>query len=80
MKIARTLMETVVSAEYLPKSPPELDAYLAWAWVEKNEDLAYLKENVKYFLPQPTKIRIWLDLGPVQSPDGRRLRKRRCLP
>jgi hypothetical protein len=55
MKIARTLMETVINAEYLRQSPAELDAYLGWAWVEKNKDLAYLKENLKYLLPQLTK-------------------------
>ena len=55
MKIARTLMETVINAEYLRQSPAELDAYLGWAWVEKKKDLDYLKENLKYLLPQLTK-------------------------
>jgi hypothetical protein len=55
MKIARTLMETVINAEYLRQSPGELDAYLGWAWVEKNKDLAYMKENLKHLLPQLTQ-------------------------
>jgi hypothetical protein len=55
MKIARTLMETVINAEYLRQSPAELDVYLGWAWVEKKKDLDYLKENLQYLLPKLTK-------------------------
>jgi len=55
MKIARTLMETVVNAEYLRQTPAELDAYLGWAWIEKNKDLTFLKENLAHLLPQLTR-------------------------
>lgn len=55
MKIARTLMETVVNAEYLRQTPTELDAYLGWAWIEKNKDLRYLRENLPHLLPQLTQ-------------------------
>ena len=52
MKIARTLMETVINAEYLRQSPDELDAYLKWSWVEKKKDLKYVQDNLSYLLPE----------------------------
>jgi hypothetical protein len=55
MKIARTLMETVVNAEYIRQTPAELDAYLGWAWIEKYKDLTYLREHLPYLLPQLTQ-------------------------
>jgi hypothetical protein len=58
IKIARTLMETVVNAEYLRLNPAELDAYLGWAWVEKMKDLTYMRENLKYLLPQFTEAEL----------------------
>ena len=52
MKISRTLMETVINAEYLRQSPDELDAYLKWSWVEKKKDLRYVQDNLPYLLPE----------------------------
>jgi hypothetical protein len=52
MKIARTLMETVVNAEYLRQRPNQLDSYLKWSWVEKKKDLDYVRENLPYLLPE----------------------------
>src|SRR5271154_189043 len=52
MKIARTLMETVINAEYLRQFPGELDAYVKWSWVEKRKDLKYVQDNLPYLLPQ----------------------------
>ena len=37
MKIVRTLMETVINAEYLRQYPNELDDYINWSWVEKEK-------------------------------------------
>ena len=55
MKIARTLMETVINAEYLRQFPAELDAYLAWSWVEKKRDLNYVHDNLPHLLPEITQ-------------------------
>jgi hypothetical protein len=52
MKISRTLMETVINAEYLRQCPNELDAYLKWSWVEKKKDLKYVQDNLPYLLPE----------------------------
>jgi hypothetical protein len=55
MKIARTLMETVVNADYLRQFPNELDAYLKWSWVEKKKDLNYVRANLPKLLPEITQ-------------------------
>lgn len=55
MKIARTLMETVINAEYLRQCPAELDAYLKWSWVEKKKDLNYVRDNLPELLPEITE-------------------------
>jgi Family of unknown function (DUF5677) len=52
MKIARTLMETAINAEYLRQFPAEIDEYLKWAWIEKKKDLLYVQTNLKYLLPE----------------------------
>jgi len=56
LKITRTLMETVVNAEYLRQTPTELDAYLKWSWVEKKKDLNYVRENLPHLLPVITQV------------------------
>jgi uncharacterized protein DUF5677 len=55
MKIARTLMETVINADYLRQYPAELDAYLNWSWVEKKKELEYVREHLPHLLPSITK-------------------------
>jgi hypothetical protein len=55
MKIARTLMETVVNADYLRQFPDELDAYLEWTWVEKKKDLNHVREHMPELLPRITQ-------------------------
>jgi hypothetical protein len=55
MKIARTLMETVINAEYLRQCPAELDAYLNWSWVEKKKELNYVRDNLPHLLPEITQ-------------------------
>ena len=52
MKVTRTLMETVINAEYLRRHPEELDTYLKWSWVEKKKDLTYVQDNLPYLLPE----------------------------
>src|SRR4029077_2758628 len=54
MKIARTLMETVINAEYLRQRPTELDSYLEWTWVEKKKELNYLRANLPHLLSEST--------------------------
>lgn len=51
MKICRTLMETVVNADYLRQWPAELDAYLNWSWVEKKKELEYVRQHLPHLLP-----------------------------
>jgi hypothetical protein len=55
MKIARTLMETVINAEYLRQCPAELEAYLNWSWVEKKKELNYVRDNLPQLLPEITQ-------------------------
>jgi hypothetical protein len=55
MKIARTLMETVVNADYLRQFPNELDAYLEWTWVEKKKDLNHVRAHLPELLPRITQ-------------------------
>lgn len=46
MKIARTVLETTINAEYLRLFPDECDDYLDWHWVEQYKLLAYMRENM----------------------------------
>jgi hypothetical protein len=46
MKIARTLLETAINAEYLRLFPDECDDYLDWLWVERYKRLIYIRENM----------------------------------
>jgi hypothetical protein len=55
MKIARTLMETVINAEYLRQFPAELDEYLKWSWIEKRKELQYVRDNLPHLLPEITQ-------------------------
>lgn len=55
MKIARTLMETVINAEYLRQFPAELDEYLRWSWIEKRKELQYVRDNLPHLLPEITR-------------------------
>ena len=70
-------METVVNADYLRQTPAELDAYLGWAWVEKQKDLNFLKEKLAYLLPELSKENVesveneFLKVRPLfEKPDG----------
>lgn len=51
MKIARTVMETAINAEYLRKFPSEFDNYVDWYLVEKYKELSYVKEHMPNLLP-----------------------------
>jgi hypothetical protein len=51
MKIARTVMETAINAEYIRRFPAECDDYLNWHWVEQYKLLAYVREHSKELLP-----------------------------
>ncbi len=44
MKIARTVMETAINAEYLRRFPGECELYLNWHWVEQHKLLTYVRE------------------------------------
>jgi hypothetical protein len=52
MKIARTVMETAINAEYLRLFPTECDLYLNWHWVEQYKLLTYVHEHDLQLLPQ----------------------------
>lgn len=51
MKIARTVMETAINAEYLRRFPAECDLYLNWHWVEQYKLLVYVREHAPELLP-----------------------------
>lgn len=51
MKIARTVMETAINAEYLRRFPAECDLYLNWHWVEQHKLLTYVREHAPELLP-----------------------------
>jgi len=51
MKIARTVMETAINAEYLRQFPSEFDNYVDWYFVEKYKELSYVKEHIPHLLP-----------------------------
>src|SRR5713226_7723695 len=55
MKIARTVMETAINAEYLRQVPTEFDSYMNWYWVEKYKDLTYVKAHMPELLPSITQ-------------------------
>jgi Family of unknown function (DUF5677) len=55
MKIARTVMETAVNAEYLRQFPTEFESYINWYWIEKNKDLTYAKQHLPHLLPSITQ-------------------------
>ncbi len=52
MKIARTVMETAINAEYLRRFPNECDLYLNWHWIEQFKLLAYVRQYSPELLPQ----------------------------
>lgn len=52
MKIARSLMETAVNAEYLRLNQNELDEFLQWSWVEKKKELNYIQGALPHLLPE----------------------------
>lgn len=58
MKIARTVMETAINAEYLRQFPAECDLYLKWHWVEQKKLLNYVRENAQELLPELTQDKI----------------------
>jgi hypothetical protein len=45
MKIARTVMETAINAEYLRLFPAECDFYLSWHWIEQHKLLVWIRQN-----------------------------------
>jgi hypothetical protein len=52
MKIARTVMEAAINAEYIRRFPAECDFYLNWHWIEQYRLLAYVREHAKELLPE----------------------------
>lgn len=46
MKIARTMLEAAINAEYLRLTPNEFDDYLEWHWVEQHKLLTFVRENL----------------------------------
>jgi uncharacterized protein DUF5677 len=52
MKIARTVMENAINAEYLRRFPAECDLYLKWNWVEQHKLLVYVRQYASELLPQ----------------------------
>jgi hypothetical protein len=52
MKIARTVLETAINAEYLRRFPTECDAYLNWHWIEQHKLLVYVQQYAPELLPQ----------------------------
>lgn len=51
MKIARTVMETAINAEYLRRFPAECELYLNWHWIEQYKLLTYVREHAPQLLP-----------------------------
>jgi len=51
MKIARTVMETAINAEYLRQFPSDVDNYVDWYLVEKYKEFSYVKEHIPHLLP-----------------------------
>ena len=46
MKVARTLLEGAINAEYLRMFPEESENYLEWHWVEQYKVLEYMREHM----------------------------------
>jgi hypothetical protein len=46
MKVARTLLESAINAEYLRMFPEECEDYLEWHWVEQHKMLEYMREHM----------------------------------
>jgi hypothetical protein len=51
MKIARTVMETAINAEYLRLFPVECELYLNWHWIEQHKLLIYVRQHAANLLP-----------------------------
>jgi hypothetical protein len=56
MKIARTILESSINAEYLRLFPDECDDYLEWHWVEQYKMLKYVRENMPERLSELSEI------------------------
>ena len=58
MKIARSMLESAINAEYLRRFPGECDDYFEWHWVEQHKLLTYMREHSPELLNQvsPEKI------------------------
>lgn len=56
MKIARTILESSINAEYLRLFPGECDDFLEWHWVEQYKMLKYVRENMPERLGELTDI------------------------
>lgn len=50
MKIARTVMESAINAEYLRQYPQECDLYLDWHYMEQYKSLVYIREHLPKLL------------------------------
>ena len=46
MKVARTLLESAINAEYLRMFSEECDNYLEWHWVEQYKMLEYMRQHM----------------------------------
>jgi hypothetical protein len=58
MKIARTVMETAINAEYLRQFPNECDLYLNWHWIEQYKLLTYVRQYAPELLPDLAAVEI----------------------
>jgi hypothetical protein len=58
MKIARSILESTINAEYLRRFPEEYDNFLRWRWVEQHNWLNYMREFAPDLLERvsPTTI------------------------
>lgn len=52
MKLARTVMESAINAEYLRQLPAECDLYLKWHWVEQHKLLTYVRQHAPELVPE----------------------------
>jgi hypothetical protein len=76
MKIHRTLLETVINAEYLRLVPSDCDDYLDWIWVEQYKLLEYVRKHMADRLKDVSNIsEIEAEFNKVRSrferPNGR---------
>jgi hypothetical protein len=50
MKIARTVMESAINAEYLRRFPEQCELYLNWHWIEEHKLLVWVRRHAPELL------------------------------